>query len=74
MADADQYHLAVGAHDEDLAVEVFGDWERDGMLSWLYNAHIQSVIGPVEDLLREASGSPAVVQEQLIFEETPEDR
>ncbi|WP_394615251.1 hypothetical protein JNUCC0626_36425 [Lentzea sp. JNUCC 0626] len=73
LADTDQYHLAVRAHDEDLAVQVFGDWERDGMLSWLYNAHIQSIIGPVEDLLREASGTPSVVQEQLAFEEISED-
>lgn len=73
LADADQYHLAVRAHDEDLAVQVFGDWERDGMLSWLYKAHIQAIVGPVEELLREASSTPTAVQEQIDFEEIPED-
>ncbi|WP_372663748.1 hypothetical protein [Amycolatopsis kentuckyensis] len=51
LEDESQYHLATRAHEEDLALRVFGNLERDGMISWLYNANIQGVIGPIDMLL-----------------------
>ncbi|QFU94071.1 hypothetical protein [Amycolatopsis sp. YIM 10] len=50
LLDAEQYHLATRAHDEDLAIRVRGDLEREGSISWLYNAEIQGIVGPVSEL------------------------
>lgn len=41
----DQYHLAVRAHDEDLALRVSGNWEREGNINWIYHA---SVVGTAD--------------------------
>ncbi|WP_329789155.1 hypothetical protein V1227_33070 [Lentzea sp. DG1S-22] len=68
LDDADQYHLAVRAHDEDLAIQVFGDLERDGMMYWLYNAHIQGTVGSVEEIRNRTLGAASgAVQERLEF-------
>ncbi|MCG8916959.1 hypothetical protein L6E12_14290 [Actinokineospora sp. PR83] len=40
LSDPEQYHLAVNAHDEDLGLTVTGLQERDGNITWLYNARI----------------------------------
>jgi hypothetical protein len=54
LTDEDQYHLATKAHDEDLALRVFGNLERDGMISWLYDANIRGIVGPVDALLSDS--------------------
>lgn len=51
LSDPGQYHIAAAAHDEDNAVVVVGDLERDGSLYWLYNAHIQEVAGPFVEVV-----------------------
>lgn len=38
--DEDDYHRALQAHDEGRGVTVVGDLEREGNISWLYNARI----------------------------------
>ncbi|MGW9308827.1 hypothetical protein ACWGPQ_12530 [Saccharomonospora azurea] len=50
LQDPEQYREAVHAHDEDLALQVSGNLERDGMISWIYDAQIQGTVGPVETL------------------------
>lgn len=50
LQDPEQYHLAVRAHEEDVAIVVEGRPERDGSVAWLYNAEIQGELGTVEEL------------------------
>lgn len=57
LADSNQYHEAVRAHDEDRAIRVVGDLERDGSLFWVYNAHIDSVLGSIAETINELRGS-----------------
>ncbi|MFJ2632732.1 hypothetical protein ACIO6U_12385 [Streptomyces sp. NPDC087422] len=51
LSSEDDYHEAVRAHEEDLAIRVSGNLEREGTLSWLYNAVVVETMGPI-DLLR----------------------
>jgi hypothetical protein len=46
LANPEDYHVAVRAHDEDQLLRVRGNYERDG-ISWLYNAEILGAFGPV---------------------------
>jgi hypothetical protein len=50
LASSEDYHEAVRAHDEELALRVSGDWEQSGTLSWLYNAHIVELLGPISEV------------------------
>lgn len=50
LSDAEEYHIAVRAHDEDLAIRVNGVSQKDGTLAWLYNASVQAVVGSVDEL------------------------
>lgn len=49
LHDAEQYHTAVRAHDEDLAIRVFGRIEREGNMTWLYDARIEGIIGGIAE-------------------------
>ena len=44
----DDYHRALNAHDQGAMVEVSGDLEREGNLSWLYHARITAISAPHE--------------------------
>ncbi len=48
LSSEDDYHEAVRAHEEDLAIRVSGNLEREGTLSWLYNAAVVETLGPIE--------------------------
>ncbi|MFJ9605463.1 hypothetical protein ACIRS1_03805 [Kitasatospora sp. NPDC101176] len=50
LADEEDYHAAIRAHEEDLAIQVSGRLEKEGNLSWLYNATVLRIVGPLEDL------------------------
>ncbi|MFC9326528.1 hypothetical protein [Kitasatospora sp. NPDC057015] len=50
LADEEDYHAAIRAHEEDLGIQVSGRLEKEGNLSWLYNATVMRIIGPIEDL------------------------
>lgn len=50
LDDGDQYHQAVRAHDDDLAIRVSGRLQRDGNLYWLYSAFIDGVEGSVVEI------------------------
>lgn len=69
LASSDEYHLAVRAHEEELALRVTGNLEREGTLSWLYDAHILDVVGPIDDIFppkgRRRSTGPAEGQEPI---------
>ncbi|MFD7320664.1 hypothetical protein ACFV9D_06165 [Streptomyces sp. NPDC059875] len=45
LADEDDYHEAIRAHEEDLALQVSGTLEKEGNLSWLYNATVIQTMG-----------------------------
>ncbi|MFI1583226.1 hypothetical protein [Embleya sp. NPDC020630] len=49
LANREDYHDAVRAHDEDLAIRVSGRLEREGNLNWLYDASVVQVLGPLAD-------------------------
>lgn len=42
--DPEDYHRALNAHDEGSIVHVTGDYEREGNLSWLYDAEITRIV------------------------------
>lgn len=44
----DDYHRALTAHDQGNVVEVTGNLEREGNLSWLYQAHITAIVEQAE--------------------------
>ncbi|WP_141713001.1 hypothetical protein [Streptomyces sparsogenes] len=52
LSDEDEYHEAVRAHEEDLALEVSGRLEKEGNLSWLYDATVVRTLGPISDFVR----------------------
>ncbi|MER7763491.1 hypothetical protein [Streptomyces sp. NPDC097619] len=52
LAEEDDYHEAVRAHDEDLVIRVSGNLEREGTLNWLYNARVVETLGPIEYLIQ----------------------
>jgi hypothetical protein len=55
LSDADDYHKAVRAHDDDLAVRVVGGLTREGQMSWLYNARIVELLGSYIELRKAAA-------------------
>ncbi len=61
---AEDYSRALHAHDEDRAVIVEGDLEREGGLHWLYNSRLLEVLGPVEDLSRTPERTPFPLEGQ----------
>ncbi|MFC0846110.1 hypothetical protein ACFH04_20705 [Streptomyces noboritoensis] len=56
LSDEDEYHEAVRAHEEDLALEVSGRLEKEGNLSWLYDATVVRTLGPISDFARPSRG------------------
>lgn len=51
LADEEDYHEAVRAHDEDLALQVSGRLEKEGNLSWLYDATVVRTLGHLDEYL-----------------------
>ncbi|MEU0146519.1 hypothetical protein ABZ119_11260 [Streptomyces sp. NPDC006288] len=49
LADEEDYHEAIRAHEEDLALQVSGKLEKEGNLSWLYNATVIRTLGHVDE-------------------------
>ncbi|MFD3339919.1 hypothetical protein ACFWVW_12420 [Streptomyces anthocyanicus] len=54
LSDEEEYHEAVRAHEEDLALQVSGRLEKEGNLSWLYDATVMRTLGPLADFARPA--------------------
>ncbi|MCP9961222.1 hypothetical protein LUX05_07315 [Streptomyces somaliensis] len=52
LADEEDYHEAIRAHEEDLAIQVSGKLEKEGNLSWLYNATVIRTMGHVDEYQR----------------------
>lgn len=51
LSDSEQYHQAVRAHDDDLAIRVTGNLERDGGMFWLYHASVDGIEGPLQEAM-----------------------
>ncbi|MCZ7415316.1 hypothetical protein [Streptomyces sp. WMMC897] len=49
LADDEDYHEAIRAHEENLALQVSGTLEKEGNLSWLYNATVIQTAGSIDD-------------------------
>ena len=71
LSDEDEYHEAVRAHEEDLAIEVSGRLEKEGNLSWLYDATVMRTMGPISNYGQE-SRSPIEGQISLFHEQGDE--
>ena len=54
----EQYHRALRAHDEDRAVVVEGQLEREGNINWLYNGSLVGVLAHVEEIKEELKAQP----------------
>ncbi len=52
LADDEDYHEAIRAHEEDLALQVSGKLEKEGNLSWLYSATVIRTLGHVDEYQR----------------------
>ncbi|MER7500895.1 hypothetical protein AB0L05_02085 [Nonomuraea pusilla] len=52
MQSAEDYHRAVQAHDNDLAVSVSGNVSREGNINWVYQARLDEILGPIETMSR----------------------
>jgi hypothetical protein len=66
---SEDYHRAVQAHDDDLAVEVAGDLERDGNLYWLYRARVVDVRTPPEPKGKRTGSAPPMPGQTDLFVE-----
>ncbi|MFJ4869461.1 hypothetical protein [Streptomyces sp. NPDC088757] len=73
LADEDQYHEAIHAYEENLAVQVNGRLEREGNLHWLYDASVMRTVGLVDALQRaeqtERPQVPPVTRGQLSIDD-----
>ncbi|MEU3818016.1 hypothetical protein AB0E74_00125 [Streptomyces sp. NPDC030392] len=67
LADEEEYHEAVRAHEEDLALSVCGRLEKEGNLSWLYDATVVRTLGPIDNWLR--SSRPPMAGQISLFPE-----
>ncbi|MET7643889.1 hypothetical protein ABZS83_09635 [Streptomyces sp. NPDC005426] len=71
LSNEEEYHEAVRAHEEDLALEVSGRLEKEGNLSWLYNATVMRILGPISDYTQP---SHSVMEGQFsLFSDTDRD-
>lgn len=70
LADEDQYHEAIHAYEENLAIQVNGRLEREGNLHWLYDASITRTVGPLDALMPvETVEPPQVTRGQLSIDD-----
>ncbi|MFC8231416.1 hypothetical protein [Streptomyces sp. NPDC057287] len=65
LADEEDYHEAIRAHEEDLALQVSGKLEKEGNLSWLYNATVIRTLGHVDEYQRRRTRGGAVIVGQM---------
>ncbi|MFD3645122.1 hypothetical protein ACFWUT_05825 [Streptomyces cyaneofuscatus] len=49
LANEEDYHIAVRAHDDDRAILVNGTLEKEANLNWLYSARVVRTLGPIDD-------------------------
>lgn len=75
LADEEDYHEAIRAHEEDLALQVTGRLEKEGNLSWLYDATVIRTAGHVDDYALRVRSIETTKQLDLFGkEEQPEQR
>ncbi|MEU6282414.1 hypothetical protein [Streptomyces sp. NPDC047028] len=72
LSDEEEYHEAVRAHEEDLALQVSGRLEKEGNLSWLYDATVLRTLGPISDYTRPSRTSVMRGQVSLFADEAQE--
>ncbi|MCB5177788.1 hypothetical protein [Streptomyces antimicrobicus] len=58
LADDEDYHEAVRAHEEDLAILVAGRLEKEGNLSWLYDATVVRTLGSLDEFPTSRRSAP----------------
>ena len=69
LADEEDYHEAVRAHEEDLALMVSGRLEKEGNLSWLYNATVIRTLGHIDSYASKRGRSRVASGQMDIFTE-----
>jgi len=69
LADEEDYHEAIRAHEEDLALLVSGRLEKEGNLSWLYDATVVRTLGHIEEYapVKRERGGGDVIPGQMEF-------
>ncbi|MFD7051600.1 hypothetical protein ACFWBS_15805 [Streptomyces mirabilis] len=65
LADDEDYHEAIRAHEEDLAIQVSGRLEKEGNLSWLYDATVIRTLGPLDEYESSRRVRPEVSPDQI---------
>ncbi|MET9483526.1 hypothetical protein [Streptomyces sp. NPDC006638] len=65
LADDEDYHEAIRAHEEDLAIQVSGRLEKEGNLSWLYDATVIRTLGPLDEYESSRRARPEVDPGQI---------
>ncbi|WP_416520583.1 hypothetical protein [Streptomyces achromogenes] len=71
LADEDEYHEAIRAYEENLAVQVSGNLEREGNLHWLYNAHLVRTVGPLDEFISQHRGQSGHIEGQISLDDLP---
>ncbi|TYK50719.1 hypothetical protein [Actinomadura decatromicini] len=70
LADEEDYHEAIRAHEEDLAILVSGTLEKEGNLSWLYGATVIQTLDHVDTYrTRQSRGDHVPGQLDMFAEE-----
>jgi hypothetical protein len=69
LADEDEYHEAIRAYEENLAVQVSGNLEREGNLHWLYNAQLVRTVGPLEGFVSQHRGQAGHIAGQMSLDD-----
>ncbi|MER6913736.1 hypothetical protein ABT354_18870 [Streptomyces sp. NPDC000594] len=72
LSDEEEYHEAVRAHEEDLALQVSGRLEKEGNLSWLYDANVLRTLGPISGYAKQHRGGSIKGQIELFAEQRSE--
>ncbi|MFD9241175.1 hypothetical protein ACFV0D_04415 [Streptomyces sp. NPDC059556] len=74
LANEADYHLAVRAHDDDLALLVSGTLEKESNLNWLYNATVVRTLGSISEYVssarRTSSRGTSIPGQTDIFDES----
>lgn len=73
LSSEEDYHGAVRAHDQDLAVRVSGDMTREGSMYWLYNARLVEVLGNYMELAKPSMQSGQIDGQHRLFDDFASD-
>ncbi|MFC5213916.1 hypothetical protein [Streptomyces coerulescens] len=73
LSDDEDYHEAIRAHEGDLALQVSGRLEKEGNLSWLYDAVVVRTLGSIDEFARPTKRTNIAQGQGSLFQESNRD-